>query len=185
MLTESYEDRLANLQKEFGDTVVTDLDEKHKREDAEEDRDLDQEGLEKSRHSSNTTASSSTAGGSASSSAPVTRINSPAPSRLSSSNQTNSVKAVPSPSITMAKVDQSNVRASPSPKDLPNDCLPHTKTSLGSSQSRWSLQSGKSASAPTSTSITPLPTPNKSDPVTPNPSHLSNTTTRHSRGKSS
>lgn len=33
MLTESYDERLANLQKEFGDTPVTDLDAKHKSND--------------------------------------------------------------------------------------------------------------------------------------------------------
>ncbi|KAJ4346020.1 hypothetical protein N0V95_005753, partial [Ascochyta clinopodiicola] len=36
-LVESYEERLANLQKEFGDVKVTDLDAKHKSSDSMED----------------------------------------------------------------------------------------------------------------------------------------------------
>lgn len=57
MLTESYDDRLANLQKNFGDLVVTDLDAKHKH---------DEEGNGKSRHgSSGTNGSSQSRGGSA------------------------------------------------------------------------------------------------------------------------
>ncbi|KAK3214212.1 hypothetical protein GRF29_28g2353527 [Pseudopithomyces chartarum] len=172
-LTASYEDRLTNLQKEFGDIILTDLDAKHKRETGK--KDPTRNDTLKSRQSSSTIASGSTAGDSASIRTSSTRVHTPDIPGV----QPNGTKGSAS-SIQTGKNGSSTNETDTTPKAVPNDCLPHTRASINSLSSRWSFHSGKSSSAPNSTSITPMPTPAAPREAARSP--LPHTTTRHARG---
>ncbi|KAJ4355867.1 uncharacterized protein N0V89_003888 [Didymosphaeria variabile] len=177
-LTESYEDRLANLQKEFGDTVVTDLDAKHKRGSEETSSASIEERLNASRQSSNVTTSSvatSSRKRSVSISTPSTRKTS---TDMHSSRESSSREAFDSPKETTisGKADEEPL------KNSTNDCLPHTRASVGSTHSRWSFKSEKSTSAPPSASLATMPTPSKQEPPKLLKQHSQSSTARHARG---
>ncbi|KAH7374383.1 thioredoxin-like protein [Pyrenochaeta sp. MPI-SDFR-AT-0127] len=155
-LTASYGDRLANLQKEFGDVPVIDLDAKHKLEDGEYDN------ISESRTKSDTS---------------VAQV-----STTSASPRTLRSDSSPQPVI----IEQVSCerRRHPSPSvSLTTDCLPR----MGSSpllKSPKATYTGRSVSVPTSTNITPTPTPATSP--TRHPSLKPTTqasTARHARGR--
>ncbi|PSN74665.1 thioredoxin-like protein [Corynespora cassiicola Philippines] len=182
-LTESYDERLANLQKEFGDTVVTDLDAKHKRE-AEGKGYGDQEADNiKSHRGSTSTASSGQSG--------VVIIaedqSSSIGSRTKSTSTAVNSRSDSGSSITACSID---------PKDIPNE-LPKEPSPSPSTTATLGIESNgvppkpvspKSpfhffhSSAPASSSSTPTPTPG---PTPRKPLHSGATTARHSRGHSS
>ncbi|KAH7125522.1 thioredoxin-like protein [Dendryphion nanum] len=170
-LIESYDDRLANLQKEFGDTVVTDLDARHKKDDESRSISNGVTGNEdkKSREGSTSTTDSSNTGFQHRPTPPnkdsneniCSPRNSIQPTRRNSS-PTNNLKRV----VSSASSDQST---SLGIADM--DCLPHR-----------SPGAARPNSAPVSASVTPTPTPTR-----PHPPHIvrniSRTgTARHSRG---
>ncbi|KAK7181752.1 thioredoxin-like protein [Paraphaeosphaeria sporulosa] len=174
-LTESYEERLANLQKEFGDTVVTDLDAKHKRGSSGKDSNSSEERMKDSRQGSNATASSATPSSRKTSSTPSTRKTS---ADLRLSRESSLSTTLDSPKST---TKSSNDNEEPA-KSSSNDAVPQIRTSATSTPSRWPFKSDRSPSAPQNTSLKPMPTPSRQDPPRMLRQYSQNTTARHARG---
>lgn len=171
-LTESYEDRLAILEKEFGDTVITDLDAKHNRRSSGKESNGSEERMEGSRKSNNVVTSSPTASCRKTSSTSSTRKPS-VEVALSRESSLGTTIESPKGTVKSSKDDDAPARSSS------NDAISHAKAPT---PSRWLFKSDKSSSAPQSANLTPMPTPSRQDP--PMRQHSLNTTARHARGVS-
>ncbi|CAI6337268.1 unnamed protein product [Periconia digitata] len=164
-LTESYEDRLENLKREFGNgVVVTDLDAKHKREDEvkstiERDEIVPSSGA----------------------------IDGKSLLRRKSQSESiaPSVRSVDGHLTTVSIYGDGNVEGyntpSPPPTKKVNDCLP--RGLVVSTKSSHAGLREHSLSAPSSSNATPLPTPNTADiPTQQSRINSMATTARHARG---
>lgn len=172
-LTESYEVRLANLQKEFGDTVVTDLDAKHKRDSKASA--ASNEHMKRSRQNSNITMSSH-------------RRSLSTPSTRKTSVDAHSRKDSDGSKATATSKDttKSNTGEEESLRNSSNDCLPHAKANGRSTRSRWSFKSDtstKSPTAPQSAGNTPMPGLSRRESLNSVKQHSQNNTARHARGR--
>ncbi|KAF9737565.1 hypothetical protein PMIN04_008069 [Paraphaeosphaeria minitans] len=174
-LTGSYDGRLGSLQKEFGDTVVTDLDEKHKRGNSGQDSNDSEERMKSSRQSSNVTTSSATPSSRRTSSTPSTRKTN---EDLRLSRTSSLGTTLDPPKLTMKSSNDNDELA----KSSSHDAVPQAKASTTSTHSRWSFKSEKASSAPQSANLTPMPTPSRQDPPKLLRQHSQNTTARHARG---
>ncbi|KAF2448244.1 thioredoxin-like protein [Karstenula rhodostoma CBS 690.94] len=158
-LTESYEERLANRQKEFGDTVVTDLDAKHKSGSNENSR----------QNSSVTTSSRKTS-------------STPSTSKTSADTQLSRKSSLERTLDSLKGTTKSSRHDEKPIKRSSSDMVPQARSSVASLQSRRSLESEKSSSTPPSASSTPMLTPSPQDPPKPLRQHSQNATARHARG---
>lgn len=179
-LTESYEDRLLNMQKDFGDTVVTDLDAKHKREEEERERIVNEDGTKRSSQSSTTSSTNTNSISLSSSRAPSLRKASSERSNTKPNVQSNSTKEV---RTRTTKEDNDFVvkGTGTPPNGFTNDFPPHKKSESKSAHFPL-MKSGESASAPPSANITPAPTPSRQEPPSLKRPHSQDTTARHARG---
>lgn len=149
-LTESYEERLANLQKEFGEVPVTDLDAKRKSDDGHGEP------------ITNGNIKSSNVAPKEDSPKPTVR-----PLRSHSSPQR----------PTIQQVSCSRPKQSSPLQNQRNDCLPHvlsTPPMLSDTPSSY-----HSASAPESANITPTSTPTKHNPTPTTARHTRGTYPQH------
>lgn len=143
-LTESYDERLANLQKEFGDTPITDLDAKHKKDEDERRREELQRNPSgtKSNHASSG-ASSRTHSGSAGNN--LTKVDEEKSRELMTDSPTPFVKlsnidCLPRRSTDKVLTTHSRSNSAPASASVtptPTPCTPHPpalakKTSIGS-----------------------------------------------------
>lgn len=165
ILTESYDDRLAQLQAEFGDTPLTDLDKKHQEAEAKSER------KEKQRRASRDKR----------------RYGS-----LSQVESTKSKQAAASPSSSRS---MSYPNTAAPPEDLAKELLKATnqvaasikdgqgRIILKSAPSANSVHSAQSSSGPMSTNVTPTPTPISTHPQQMKKHSIAGGSARHSRGE--